>query len=71
MDRTYRKNAEKWTKRIVEWQPRQDAFKSRGPLARWTDIKRVNTNWIREAQDRNRWKILREVYVQQWTRQVI
>ncbi|KYN09168.1 hypothetical protein ALC57_18723 [Trachymyrmex cornetzi] len=60
-------------RRIMEWQPRQDAFRSRGrPPARWTDdIKRVNTNWIREAQDRNKWKIFREAYIQQWTRQAV
>lgn len=59
----------RWTKRIVEWRPRQEAYRSRGrPPTRWADdIKRLQGNWIQTAQDRNRWKHLREAYVQQWT----
>lgn len=62
---------EKWTKRIMEWRPRDQALRSRGrPPTRWTDdIKRISTNWIHAAQDRNEWRLLREAYVQQWTRQ--
>lgn len=61
----------RWTKRMVEWRPRSDAFRNRGrPPTRWTDdIKRVTTNWIYTAQDREHWKQLREAYVQQWTLQ--
>lgn len=61
---------ERWTKKIMEWRPRQDAFRNRGrPPTRWTDdIKRVAPNWIQDAQDRNKWRSLTEAYVQQWTR---
>lgn len=60
----------RWTRRIVEWRPRQEAFRSRGrPPTRWTDdLKRVSSNWMQDAQSRDRWKRLRETYVQQWTR---
>ncbi|KAK4872261.1 hypothetical protein RN001_016385 [Aquatica leii] len=60
---------ERWTRRMIEWRPRQDAFRSRGrPPTRWADdVKRVAGNWIQIAQDRNKWKGLREAYVQQWT----
>lgn len=59
----------RWTKRIIEWRPRQDAYRNRGrPPTRWSDdIKRVHTNWIQEAQNRRMWKQSREAYVQQWT----
>ena len=59
----------RWTKKILEWRPRQEAYRSRGrPPTRWSDdIKRIQTNWINTAQDRSRWKTLREAYVQQWT----
>ena len=60
----------RWTKKILEWRPRHEAYRSRGrPPTRWTDdIKRITTNWIQEAQDRVRWQRLREAYVQQWTK---
>lgn len=60
----------RWTKRITEWRPREDALRSRGrPPTRWSDdLKRIRTNWIQAAQDRDLWRKLREAYVQQWTR---
>ena len=59
----------RWTRRILEWRPRQDAFRNRGrPPTRWSDdIKRVSNNWMQEAQSRVKWKQQREAYVQQWT----
>ena len=55
----------RWTKKILEWRPRHEAYRSRRrPQTRWTDdIKRITTNWIQEARDRVR---LREVYFEQW-----
>lgn len=40
----------RWTKRIVEWRPR-DTTRSRGrPPTRWTDdLKRIEGNWIQKA----------------------
>lgn len=60
---------DRWTRRILEWRPRSEAFRNRGrPPTRWTDdLKRVSTNWMQAAQDRRQWKLLREAYVQQWT----
>jgi len=44
--------------RNKRWQP-----------TRWTDdLKRISLNWIQDAQDRAKWFMLREAYVQQWTR---
>ena len=59
----------RWTKRLVEWRPRHEAYRSRGrPPSRWTDdIKRVAGNWIQVAQNRRKWLELREAFVQQWT----
>jgi len=34
-----------------------------------TDLKRISLNCIQDAQDRAKWFMLREAYVQQWTRQ--
>lgn len=37
------------------------------PSARWTnDIKRISSNWIATVQNREEWKTLEQVYVQQW-----
>lgn len=62
-------NDGRWTRKITEWRPRDHAFRSRGrPPTRWSDdLKRIQTNWLNAAQDRGRWKSLREAYVQQWT----
>lgn len=59
----------RWTKKIAEWRPRQDAYRNRGrPPTRWSDdIRRTAGNWILAAQERGKWKHLREAFVQQWT----
>lgn len=59
----------RWTKKILDWRPRFEAFRSRGrPPSRWSDdIKRLAGNWTQVAQDRKRWQNLREAFVQQWT----
>lgn len=63
-----RSNDGRWTRKILEWRPRADK-RSRGrPPTRWTDdLKRIHTNWMEAAQNRERWKCLGEAYVQQWT----
>lgn len=60
---------DRWTRKITEWRPRDNALRSRGrPPTRWSDdLKRIHTNWMNAARDRNKWKSLREAYVQQWT----
>ena len=61
---------DRWTKKILEWRPRHEAYRNRGrPPTRWTDdIKRIKHNWMQTAQCREEWHRLREAYVQQWTR---
>jgi len=55
-------NYGRWTRKITEWRPRDHAFPSRGRSpTRWSDdLKRIKTNWLNAAQDRGRWKSLRE-----------
>ena len=57
----------RWTKRILEWRPREEAFPSKGrPPTRWSDdIKHIISNRIQAAQNRTNWRILREAWVQQ------
>lgn len=64
-----RMNDGRWTTKITEWRPRDHALRSRcRPPTRWSDdLKRIHTNWMNAARDRERWKYLREAYVQQWT----
>lgn len=64
-----RRTDDRWTRRILEWRPRQEAYRNRGrPPTRWTDdIRRVESNWMQAAQNRDTWQLLREAYVQQWT----
>lgn len=58
----------RWTRRILEWRPRREAYRNRGrPPTRWTDdLKRCQGNWMQAAQDRDTWRELRETYIQQW-----
>ncbi|XP_045459984.1 uncharacterized protein LOC123689085 [Harmonia axyridis] len=58
-----RSNDGRWTRKILEWRPRADK-RSRGrPPTRWTDdLKRIHTNWMEAAQNRERWKCLGEAY---------
>ncbi|XP_048003115.1 uncharacterized protein LOC125239543 [Leguminivora glycinivorella] len=54
---------DKWAKRLTIW---KGPFGKRGsgrPRARWADdIEAVSSNWLTEAQDRERWKRLEEAY---------
>lgn len=59
----------RWTKKIIEWRPRADKRNRGRPPSRWTDdLKKISTNWIEAAQNRQEWKHLEEAYVQQWTK---
>ena len=56
-----------WCKRILEWRP-WDQTRPRGrPQMRWKDdIKKVaGSNWILTAQDRGKWRGLKEAYTKQ------
>lgn len=59
----------KWTKILMEWRPRESKRNIGRPQARWRDdIQKIaGRNWILAAQDRNRWKMMEEAYIQQWT----
>ena len=63
---------QRWTKRLVEWRPREDR-RSRGrPPTRWSDdIRRLAGDWLRKAQDRDGWRNMGEAYVQQWTEMAV
>ena len=63
-----RQTDQRWTKELLEWYPR-DHTRARGrPKGRWMDeIRRMcGTNWMNVAQDREKWKTLREPFVQKW-----
>lgn len=63
----------RWTKKIFEWNPREDSYRSRGPPSRrWSDdIKRMRGNWIQNTQNRDKRSEILGVYVQQWTQMAI
>lgn len=62
-------NDGRWTIKKTEWRPKDHALCSRGrPPTRWSDdLKRIHTNWMNAARDRDTWKNLREAHVKQWT----
>ena len=59
-----REKNEKWTKKILEWYPRNGKRCKGRPTKRWEDdLKRVaGPEWTRIARDRDRWKSLEEAY---------
>ncbi|XP_030747668.1 craniofacial development protein 2-like [Sitophilus oryzae] len=55
----------RWTKRLIEWRPRVDKHSQGRPPTRWTDdLKRITTNWIATAKNRENWRCLEEAYAQ-------
>ena len=61
-----REKNEKWTKKILEWYPRNGKRCKGRPTKRWEDdLKRVaGPEWTRIARDRDRWKSLEEAFVE-------
>ncbi|GBP35255.1 hypothetical protein EVAR_19475_1 [Eumeta japonica] len=60
-----RVKAEKWSRLVTEWYPR-DGKRSRGrPNKRWEDDLRkiAGSVWSRLARDRDKWKSLEEAFV--------
>lgn len=58
----------RWTRKIIEWRPRENK-RSRGrPQTRWTDdIKRVaGYDWMGKTRNREEWNHLREAYIRRW-----
>ena len=60
----------RWTRRVMEWQPRQSQRPRGRPPTRWSDdiAAKAGPNWRQAAQDRETWRGLEEAYVQEWTR---
>lgn len=59
----------RWTKKVIEWIPR-DGRRSRGrPRKRWQDIfaQRCGQDWMRKARNRHLWKELGEAYAEEAT----
>lgn len=63
-----RRTDNRWTKRILEWRPREGHRNVGRPNTRWRDdIKRhAGLVWMREAKNRKRWKEMGKAYIQQW-----
>ncbi|KAJ2938424.1 hypothetical protein O0L34_g12865 [Tuta absoluta] len=63
-----RRDDGRWTKAVMEWRPRITKRPVGRPPARWTDdlATIAGKQWMREAQDRRRWREKEEAYTQQW-----
>lgn len=59
----------RWGRKVLEWRPRTGRRNVGRPPTRWTDdlVKAAGIRWMREAQNRSKWRCLGEAYVQQWT----
>lgn len=53
-----------WSKRLLEWKPWGEKRPQGRPQMRWKDdVKKVaGTKWIKTAQNREEWKLLKEAY---------
>ena len=62
-----RREDNRWTKRITEWQPRTGKRKRGRQKRRWRDdiTSYLGTTWTRIARDRDKWVMLQEGYIQQ------
>ena len=65
----YRRNDNRWTKAVTEWEPRNGTRARGRPMTRWRDEIRkfAGLGWNRLTSDRKEWKRLREAFVLQWT----
>jgi hypothetical protein len=63
-----RRTNNRWGKRVLEWRPRL-VKQSVGRQARLSDDLRrmAGKSWMRVAEDRARWREVRNAYIQQWT----
>ena len=61
-----RREDNRWTKRITEWQPRKGKRKRGRQKRRWRDdlTSYLGTEWARQARDRDRWT-MEAGYIQQ------
>ena len=63
-----RREDNRWTTRLTEWQPRTGKRRRGIQKRRWLDdiATNIGTTWARTAQDRGRWQLLEEGYIRQW-----
>lgn len=63
-----RLNDNRWTRRILEWQPRTGKRKRGRQKKRWRDdiTSYLGTTWTRQARERQLWKDHEEGYIRQW-----
>ena len=63
-----RREDNRWTKRLTDWQPRTGKRRRGRQKRRWRDdiTTYLGTTWARTAQDRGRWQLLEEGYIRQW-----
>ena len=63
-----RRNDNRWTKRMLEWQPRMGKRRRGRQKRRWRyDITSyIGMTWARVAEDRKVWSEHEEGYIQQW-----
>ncbi|CAH2267236.1 jg14707 [Pararge aegeria aegeria] len=59
----------RWSRVILDWQPRTGHRSIGRPPARWRDdiVKAVGKNWMQLTSNRPRWRANEEALVQQWT----
>ena len=63
-----RRDDNRWTKRLTEWQPRTGKRRRGRQKRRWRDdlTAYMGTAWSRLAQDRSRWLLHEEGYTRLW-----
>ncbi|CAH2242587.1 jg14123 [Pararge aegeria aegeria] len=59
----------RWSRVILDWQPRTGHRSIGRPPARWRDdiVKAVGKNWMQLTSNRPRWRANEKALVQQWT----
>ncbi|CAH2263446.1 jg13907 [Pararge aegeria aegeria] len=65
----YRREDGRWSRVILDWQPRTGRRSIGRPPARWRDdiVKAVEKNWMQLTSNGPRWRANEEALVQQWT----
>ena len=63
-----RQQDNRWTRRVTDWTPRTYVRKRGRQCRRWTDEIRdyAGVTWVRTANDRGKWKVDEEAFLQQW-----
>lgn len=66
------RGVDKWTKKLVEWTPRDLTRREGRPPTRWGDLltKNFGTLWPRTALDRQSWKRAVDAYARRWADRV-